>query len=83
MAGLTPAGAAELNNQVGSILRQFVSIKESVSHMQANLAPLDLTAPPYDMGTEDDLTIKSAVNGLDTALDAIDMTFIDRLIGVW
>ena len=32
---------------------------------------------------EDETLIKSAVNSLDTALDGLDMTFIDRLVGMW
>lgn len=83
MAGLTPSSAQEINNNVGTILRRFVDAKESVDHLQANLAPLDLKAQPYLMTEEDETLIKSAVNGLDTDLDAVDMTFIDRLTGQW
>jgi len=81
--GLTPATADEVNNSVGNILRQFTDIKESVNHLADNLAPLDLQAEPYLMSAEDETLIKSAVNGLDTALDAIDMTFVVRLTGMW
>jgi hypothetical protein len=83
MAGLTPLTAAEVNNNVGVILRRFVDDKESINHLQANLAPLDLQAEPYLMTAEDETLIKSAVNALDQALDGIDMTFIDRLVGMW
>lgn len=83
MAGLTPETADAVNERVGNILRQFVDIKESVGHLQANLAPLVLTDPPYSMSAGDDTLIKSAVNGLDTALDGVDMTFISRLVGMW
>ena len=83
MAGLTPSTAMEINNNVGVILRRFVDDKESVNHLAANLAPLDLKVPPYSMTAEDETLIKSAVNALDTALDDIDMTFIDRLVGMW
>lgn len=83
MAGLTPKGADEVNNSVGMILRSFVDIKESVNHLQANLAPLVLTDPPYGMSAADETLIKSAVNSLDASLDALDMTFISRLVGMW
>jgi hypothetical protein len=83
MAGLTPSTAQEVNHNVGTILRRFVDAKNSVSQLQANLAPLDLKAQPYLMTEEDETLIKSAVNGLDTDLDAVDMTFIDRLTGQW
>ena len=43
MAGLTPKTADEVNNNVGVILRRFVDDRESVLHLQASLAPLDLT----------------------------------------
>jgi len=83
MAGLTPKNADEVNNNVGVILRRFVDDRESVNHLQANLSPLDLKAEPYLMSAEDETLIKSAVNGLDEALDAVDMTFISRLVGMW
>lgn len=35
------------------------------------------------MSAEDETLIKSAVGDLDTALDAIDMTFINQLVGLW
>ena len=81
--GLTPRTADEVNNSVGNILRQFTDIKESVNHLADSLAPLDLQAEPYLMSAEDETLIKSAVNGLDSALDDIDMTFVVRLTGMW
>jgi hypothetical protein len=83
MAGLTPASAGEINNNVGMILRRFVDDRESVLHLAASLAPLDLKAEPYLMTEADEGTIKSAVNGLNTELQAVDMTFISRLVGMW
>ena len=83
MAGLTPKTADEVHNNVGIILRRYVDCKASVDHLQANLAPLDLTAEPYLMSEADQTLIKSAVNDLDTALDAVDMTFISQLVGMW
>lgn len=83
MAGLTPKNGDEVNNVVGVILRQFVDIKESVNHLQANLAPLVLTDAPYNLAPADETLIKSAVNSLDASLDAVDMTFISRLAGSW
>jgi hypothetical protein len=83
MAGLTPSTALELNNTVGTILRRFVDDRESVLHLHASLEPLDLTAEPYLMSEEDQTLIKSAVGDLNTALQAIDMTFISRLVGMW
>ena len=83
MAGLNPQGPSEVNMGVGSVLRQFVAAKDAVNRSQASIAPLSLTEPPYSMSTEDETLIKSAMNDLDTALDAIDMTWISRLIGIY
>jgi hypothetical protein len=83
LAGLTPSTAAEIDNNVGVILRRFVDDRESVMHLAASLAPLDLQADPYNMTPEDETLIKSAVNGLNNDLQAIDMTFISRLVGMW
>lgn len=83
MVGLTPPTANDINNNVGVILRRFVDDQESVLHLAANLAPLDLQAEPYLMSAEDETLIKSAVNGLNDALQAVDMTFISRLVGMW
>ena len=82
-AGLAPKSADEVNNNVGVILRRFVDDKESITHLRESLASLTLTDPPYSMTPEDETLIKSAVNGLDDALDAIDMTFINQLVGLW
>ena len=83
MAGLTPKTADEINHNVGTILRRFVDDKESVGHLKESLAPIIMTEPPYTMTAEEETLIKSAVNDLDTALDAIDMTFINQLVGLW
>ena len=81
--GLNPQTADDVNFQVGTMLRQFTDIKESVGHYQAWLAGVDLKVPPYDMSEELETLIKSAVFGLDTSLDTVDMTFINRLVGIW
>ena len=79
--GLTPVNAADLNNQLGSILRQFITIKEGVDHWHDWLVPVDLKTDPYLFTIEEETLIKSAIADLDTALDAINMTFITRLVG--
>lgn len=83
MAGMNPANASEVHFSVGSTLRAFVNAKDSVGRAQSSLAPLDLKIAPYSMTAEDETLIKSAINQLDTALDAVDMTFINRLIGIY
>lgn len=81
--GLSPKTADEVNLQVGSILRQFVDVQESIGHFQDWLLSADLKIAPYLMTAEDETLIKSAIGSLDTTLDTVDMTFIDRLTGMW
>lgn len=83
MAGLNPSTAAEVNMSVGSVLRQFTNVKDSVNRSAGSIAALDLTTAPYNMSPEDDALIKTALNDLDTVLDGVDMTWINRLIGVY
>lgn len=79
--GLTPSNAVELNAQLGQLLRRFIETQESVSHWSDWLATVDLKTPPYSFDTAEEGLIKSAVGDLNTALTAIDMTFITRLVG--
>jgi hypothetical protein len=81
--GLNPQNADEVNSNVGMILRQFTDIKESIAHYAEWLGAVDLKAAPYHIPEEQESVIKSAVVGLDTSLDAVDMTFIRQLTGVW
>jgi len=81
--GLAPASAYEVNASVGSHLRDFTTIKERIHHDQAFLVATDLKAPPYNFDTDQETLLKSAIAGLDTNLLAVDMTFIDRLTGLF
>jgi hypothetical protein len=81
--GLTPSSASEVNYNVGHHLRTFISIQEMIKHDSDGLAPLDLKADPYNMTPEDETLIKSAINGLNASLQTVDMTFINRLTGLW
>jgi hypothetical protein len=82
-AGATPQTAEQVNFSIGQHLQQFVSIKESIEHDAANLAGIDLTQPPYSMAPDDQTTIKTALNQLNGDLQAVDMTFINRLTGLF
>jgi len=81
--GLAPASAYEVNSQVGLHLRDFTTIKERIHHDQEFLVATDLKVSPYFFDPDQETLIKSAIAGLDTALQAIDMTFIDRLTGLF
>lgn len=80
--GLSPQTATEVNQNTGMVCRSFLTNKDNVHAQQEWLAAIDLTADPYLMTAVDQTTIKSAISGLDTALQAVDMTFISRLLGL-
>ncbi len=80
--GTQPENATVLNLLVGQHLRTFVQAKLIVGQDADFFVATDLTAAPYFFTTEQETLIKSAVADLDTALDAIDMTFINRVIGM-
>jgi hypothetical protein len=81
--GMNPTTGDEVNYSVGMLLREFVVLKEKVGHYQAWLAGVVLTEPPYNIDPTLEATLKTAVTGLDTSLDGVDMTFISRLVGIW
>jgi hypothetical protein len=81
--GMNPQTADEVNMSTGTLLRQYVEIMQRVNHNAEWFAGVDLKAEPYNMTAELEGTLKSAVMGLDTALEGVDMTFINRLIGIW
>jgi len=80
--GMNPTSGDEVNVNVGALLRQFVILKENVGHYQAWLAGVNLVEL-YSMDPDLEASLKAAINTLDTDLDAIDMTFINRLVGIW
>jgi hypothetical protein len=81
-AGMSPKSADEVNLNVGFTLRAFSQNKTLVNQYEEWLASTDLKVDPYNMSPEDETLIKSAIGGLDTTLDTVDMTFISRLIGL-
>lgn len=81
--GLSPRTADEVNNLIGTQMRQFVDVRNVISGSQAWLVAADLKVDPYNMTAEDETLIKSAVADLDTALQGVDMTFITRLVGLY
>jgi hypothetical protein len=81
--GLSPSTSGEVNVQTGQLLRNFTAVKEAVHRQQGWLVATDLKVAPYNMSADDETLIKSALSGLDTSLAAVDMTFINRLTGLW
>lgn len=81
--GLAPSSAFDVNNMIGSHLRTFTDIKTSVGQDHAWLLSSDLKVEPYLFSADQETLIKSAIANLDVALDAVDMTFITRLTGLF
>lgn len=80
--GTNPHNATEVNGLVGLHLKQFMTNKAVINQDQAFFGVTDLKAAPYYFTSEQEATIKSCFTDLDAALDAIDTTFISRLIGM-
>lgn len=81
--GLDPKTGDEVNIQTGTHLRNFVDIKETIGHDADWLLGIDLKVEPYNLSAETETTIKSAIQGLDNGLDNLDMTFINRMTGLF
>lgn len=79
--GTLPANNNDINLAVGGLCRQFLLFKDSVAACQAMLASLTLQTPPYTFDSTSEANIKSAISGLNTALQAIDVTFVNRVAG--
>lgn len=80
--GSNPRSAEEVNGLVGLHLKQFVVAKAVINQDQDFFAATDLKVAPYFFSADQETQIKTAFSQLDTALDAVDMTFINRLIGM-
>jgi hypothetical protein len=80
--GTAPRSASEVNGLVGLHLKDFLRIKTIINQDQEWFLPTDLKIAPYYFTEEQETLIKSAFADLDTALDALNLTFISRLVGM-
>jgi hypothetical protein len=80
--GAQPTTAGEVNARIGNCLRDFVKIQQTIGQNANWIAGVDLKVAPYFFTAQQETDLKSAVIGLDTGLDGIDMTFVNRLIGL-
>ena len=80
--GTQPENAFAVNQLIGQHLRQFGQSKIVINQDNNWLVTVDLKAAPYYFSADQETLLKSAVADLDTALDALDMTFISRIIGL-
>jgi hypothetical protein len=81
--GTQPESAFAVNQLVGQHLRSFVTIKNSINQDHDWLITVDLKAAPWYFTQEQESSIKSGIADLDASLDAVDMTTISRLIGLF
>jgi hypothetical protein len=81
--GAAPRTADEVNGIIGLHLRQFKTLKSIIANDQDWLVATDLKVPPYNFSADQETLIKSAIGGLDAAFDSVEMTFINRLVGMF
>lgn len=81
--GTNPQSASEVNGLVGTHLKGFLSVRATISQDENFMAATDLTASPYHFTSTQESDIKSAISSLNTALEAIDLTFISRIVGMF
>ena len=81
--GLMPIDNTAVNNAVGLCLRQFLAVRDQVHRQHNVLAGVDLTQSPYGFSAAQAADIQSAIGNLDAALQATDLTFVNRLVGLY
>lgn len=79
--GTEPRNADDLNGVVGLHLNSFLNIRTIINQDQNWLAATDLKVEPYLFTADQETLIKSAISGLNGALQGVDLTFINRLVG--
>jgi hypothetical protein len=80
--GGNPRSADEINAVIGQHLRAFLAAKVALDQDARFFAATDLKTPPYYFTADQEDALKAAVNSLDTAIDAIDLTFVMRVVGL-
>lgn len=80
--GTNPKNADEVNGLTGLHLNQFLTLRAGIAQDESFMAAADLTAAPYFFTADQQTQIKTAISGLNTALQAIDLTFISRVVGM-
>lgn len=81
--GTQPKNADEVNALTGLHLRDFLRAKAAVNQDQDFFLATDLKLAPYYFTADQETLLKSAIGSLDTALDAIDLTFVNRIVGMF
>ena len=81
--GTQPKSADEINGLTGTHLKGFIASQATIHQDQEFFAATDLTGPPYYFSDTQQTDLKSAISTLDAALQAVDMTFINRIVGMF
>jgi hypothetical protein len=80
--GTNPKTADEVNALIGLHLRDFLRVLSINVQDHDFCLTQDFKVAPYYFAQAQEDTLKSAVNGLFTALQAIDLTDINRVVGL-
>lgn len=81
--GTNPKNADEVNGLVGTHLKGFLASVVTIHQDQNFMLATDLKASPYGFLDTQETEIKTAISQLDLALQAIDLTFISRIVGMF
>lgn len=80
--GTNPKNADEVNGLTGLHLREFLAVRVSIGQDENFMSATDLKAAPYYFTADQETQIKTAIASLNTSLEAIDLTFISRIVGM-
>ena len=83
MAGAVPENAGQVNAATGGLLRRCISLRDEVKRYNDFMLATNLQSAPYSMNAQDEANIKSAVDDWNDALQAINLTFTNRLTGLF
>jgi len=81
--GTNPKNADEVNSLVGTHLKGFLASRATIEQDQNFMLATDLKAAPYYFTDDQETEIKSAIGALNTSLQAVDLTFISRIVGMF
>jgi hypothetical protein len=80
--GGNPRSPDEVNAVIGKHLSDFLAAKVAIDQDARFCAATDLKVSPYNFTGDQEDALKAAVSSLDSALDAIDLTFVMRIVGL-
>jgi hypothetical protein len=81
--GTNPRNADEVNGLIGTHLKGFLASRVTIEQDENFLVATELTAAPYYFTSDQETQLKTAIAGLNTSLQAVDLTFISRIVGMF